>query len=247
MLAAVLTVAPYSLYASQKFDGLVISDRTLGQMMWLGNNTFLPMTFDYGNGTLRQEDYDRKATEEGRHHCPFEQNPVVQDSCELENGKQWIRENPKEFLRRIPYRVAQLVNPNSFLTRHLRWGRWAGLPDFVDEILIVLVVLSSFLNLVGGTIGWFVRMQQEDRWYPLLSGSIVLYHVSAIAVLAGLTRYRVPLEPLWLILAAGLPFVVWRMKIGWKLACIATTGLLIVLMLYFLPCGWRWLGLCSPD
>ena len=29
---------PYSTYASKKFGSFMISDRTLGQMMWLGNN-----------------------------------------------------------------------------------------------------------------------------------------------------------------------------------------------------------------
>ena len=45
-------MAPYSIYISKKMDAMVISDRTLGQMMWLGNNTFDPITFDYGNGQL---------------------------------------------------------------------------------------------------------------------------------------------------------------------------------------------------
>ena len=51
-VATMLTVAPYSFYASSKFGTFMVSDRTLGQMMWLGNNDFKPVTFDWGNGQL---------------------------------------------------------------------------------------------------------------------------------------------------------------------------------------------------
>ena len=67
VVAAVLMVAPYSLYATHKFGGVVISDRTLGQMMWLGNNDFPPMTFDWGNGTLAKNDYNETIAR-GRPH-----------------------------------------------------------------------------------------------------------------------------------------------------------------------------------
>ncbi|MFZ5478302.1 MAG: glycosyltransferase family 39 protein [Myxococcota bacterium] len=196
---AVATVAPYSAWATQRFGGFVISDRTLGQMMWLGNNDFPPMTFDYGNGVLTDRDYDR-AKAMGRPHCPYTKDPVRQDDCEIENGKAWIAAHPREFLARVPVRVAQLLNPHSFLTRHLRWGKWVGTPPWLDEILIALVVVFSMVTMIGGTIGWVAR---GKGWYGLAAGLILLYHVGAIAVLAGLTRYRVPLEPIWLVFAAG--------------------------------------------
>ncbi len=75
---------------------------------------------------------------------------------------------------------------------------------------------------------------------------IVLYHVVAIAVLAGVSRYRVPLEPLWLVFLGGL----WadprgtveqisssNLRYGLWLA---TVGTLLLLMLRFLPAGWAW-------
>ena len=51
---------PHSNYISEKFDSRIISDWTLGQMMWLGNNDFTPVTFDYGNGYLSQRAYNRQ-------------------------------------------------------------------------------------------------------------------------------------------------------------------------------------------
>ena len=241
-VAAVLVVAPYSVYATQRFGGLVISDRTLGQMMYLGNNDFPPMTFDYGNGQLSTRAYQR-ALDAGRKPCPQEGNPVDKDQCEAQRGFAWIKEHPQTFVARIPLRVAQLVTPHSFLTRNLRWGRWRGLPDWLDEVLIVAVCGFSFATLVGGTVGWFTRAK---GWYAAGSGLIVLYHVAAIAVLAGLSRYRVPLEPLWLVHAAAFftePRAALRTLANGtprSVVGVFVAFLLLVLMLRFLPAGWPW-------
>lgn len=254
-IAAVLVVAPYSLYATQKFGEPVISDRTLGQMMWLGNNTFEPVSFDWGHGILTEEEY--KALDLiGRRHCDI-RNPAVKDRCETEGGLRWIKENPMEFFQRVPLRVAQMLTPHSFLTRHLRWGRWDGLPDLVREGMILAVPFFTFSTLIGGSIGFFGSLgrrslgEKDSRsigtsWYPFVAGMIVLYHVAAIAVLAGVSRYRVPLEPLWLVFLGGL----WadprgtleqisssNLRYGLWLA---TVGVLLLLMLRFLPAGWSW-------
>jgi 4-amino-4-deoxy-L-arabinose transferase-like glycosyltransferase len=240
VFAAALVVAPYSAYATHKFGGLVISDRTLGQMMWLGNNDFPPMTFDWGNGTLSKRAYD-EAKDAGRSHCDFEKDPVRQDACEVAAGKAWIADNPVAFLERVPLRVSQLLTPHSFLTRHLRWSRWRGLPDIVDEALIGLVVVFSFLTLVGGTIGLGARGR---GWYAATASLIVLYHVAAIAVLAGLSRYRVPLEPLWMVFAGGLladprgALAALRADRVRLALTVFFTAVLLVLMLRFLPAGW---------
>jgi 4-amino-4-deoxy-L-arabinose transferase-like glycosyltransferase len=240
VVAAVLTVAPYSLWATNRFGGFVVSDRTLGQMMWLGNNEFPPMTFDYGNGVLREDHYE-KLKEAGRPHCPHKDDPVRQDDCEVAAGKAWIAEHPREFLARVPVRVAQLLNPHSFLTRHLRWGKWAGTPPWLDEALIAVGALLSMVTMVGGTVGWVAR---GKGWYGLAAGGIVLYHVAAIAVLAGLSRYRVPLEPVWLVFAAGLidrPRDTLRALFDGRPRTVVGVFVVVLVlahMLRYLPSGW---------
>ena len=52
LCAVFFFVAPYSVYASYKFDRFIVSDRTLGQMMWLGNNGFEPMTFELASSSI---------------------------------------------------------------------------------------------------------------------------------------------------------------------------------------------------
>lgn len=239
-VAAVLTVAPYSAYATHKYGALVVADRTLGQMMWLGNNDFPPLTFDYGNGALANRTYAR-VTAQGRRPCDRDTDPVVKDDCETAAGLAWIRAHPREFLARMPLRVAQLVTPHTFLTRNLRWGRWRGLPDEADEVLIVAVAGFSFLTLVGGTIGFFAR---ATGWLRTATGGIVLYHVAAIAVLAGLSRYRVPLEPLWMLhLGAFLaaPRDTLRTLFdgrAWTVFGVFVTVTLVMMMMWLLPAGW---------
>ncbi|MFH1463406.1 MAG: glycosyltransferase family 39 protein [Pseudomonadota bacterium] len=240
--AAVLTVAPYSAYATHKFGAFILSDRTMGQMMWLGDNDFPPITFDAGNGQLSDDDYDR-TTGLGREHCAPKDEPIARDICETANGKAWIRAHPREFLRRVPLRLAQLFNPNSFLTRHLRTGGWKHLPRVVDEALCWAVVLASFLTVLGAAAGaWAARRTP----YLLVIALTTAYHLAAIAALAGLSRYRVPLDILWLPYAglflaaprAGLRAIGrswWRL-----LGLLLTLGLLLWLMLWFLPAGFPW-------
>ena len=198
-LVALLTVLPYSTYISQKFDRVIISDRTLGQMMWLGNNDFLPVTFDSGNGQLSGT-YFSTHTKIGRKPCGSKNNPMKREDCQTQNGKNWILEHPTEFVSRMPLRVAQMLNPHSFLTRHLRAGYWRGIPQWADEIVIVWNVVWNLFVLIGGSTLMLFRAKGQQG---ILLGGILIYHVAAISALAGLTRYRVPLEPILMIYAGG--------------------------------------------
>ena len=242
VLAAGLTVAPYSIYISKKMDAMVISDRTLGQMMWLGNNSFEPITFDYGNGQLSQRAFARHI-EEGRGRCAGRKQTIKRDTCETQAGKDWITGNLDEFVGRMPLRVAQLMNPHSLMTRHLRWGKWRGLPQWVDEALILAQALGSLFVIIGGSLALVARGRGG---HGLVTGLILLYHCAAIAALAGLSRYRVPLEPLLMVYGAGLiarPGMVWQglREERWRSALAVLVMLWVIpLTLWFLPAGWTW-------
>lgn len=240
--AAVLTVAPYSVYISKKMDTRIISDRTLGQMMWLGNNDFPPITFDYGNGQLSARAFKRYA-KQGRKRCADRRQPMKRDACETEAGFQWIKDNPEEFVRRMPMRVAQMVTPHSLLTRHLRWGKWRNMPQAMDEAIILWGAVWSMFVMLGGALALVARGRGG---HGVVTGGILLYHVAAIAALAGLSRYRVPLEPLLMVYAAGLwtnASDVWRGLAEDRkrlFLAIVVLGWLVPLVLWYLPSGWTW-------
>ncbi|MCB9765867.1 MAG: glycosyltransferase family 39 protein [Alphaproteobacteria bacterium] len=240
-LGAALVVGPYATRTSARYEGRVISDRTLGQMMWLGNNDFPPMTFDWGNGTLTQQDYTR-ALIQGRPHCPFQGDPTVWDDCEVRKGVRWIQEHPDAFVQRIPLRLAQLFNPHSFLTRHLKWGRWKELNEAMGRGLILATVGWSLTAILGGTAGMVGRGRS---WRVVVMGGILLYHFAAIGLLAGLSRYRVPLDGLWLLWAAALlasprPTLQAIWDAPWRfLLTVICFAVLVPLTLRFLPTGFQ--------
>ncbi len=244
--AAVLTVAPYSLHASEKFGGPMISDRTMGQMMWLGNNDFDPITFDYGNGQLSRRAFLR-TSKQGRpeKECGSKKDAYERDVCQTEAGVAWIKDHPDTFVRRMPMRVAQLLNPHSLLTRHLRWGKFPGMPQWVDEFIILAGCAHSLVTLLVGAFAMTTRGRGAQA---ILFAGILSYHCAAIAVLAGLSRYRVPLEPLLMVYAAGVltdPRAAWSAlgegPLRWRLwLTLGVMSIVTPLVLWYLPAGWPW-------
>ncbi len=240
--ATVLVVAPYSAYATHKFGGFVLSDKTMGRMMWLGNNDFPPITFDYGNGQLSRRAY-RASAKRGRPDCGSKKDVMEFDRCQTEEAVAWIKEHPKEFVGRMPMRAAQMLNPHSLLTRHLRWGNFPGMPQWMDELIILWQAAGSGLVMLLGAVGLTSRGKGATG---LVVGGILVYHVAAIALLAGLSRYRVPLEPLLMIYAAGLlasPRAARRALsdsfLGWRWLLTGLTLLVLLpLILWYLPSGW---------
>ncbi|MEL6347264.1 MAG: glycosyltransferase family 39 protein [Myxococcota bacterium] len=241
-LAAGLTVAPYSLYASKKFDHFIVTDRTIGQMMWLGNNEFEPIAFDWGNGVLSRHAW-RNHVQGGRKPCGSKDDPMGREDCQTAAGVQWIKDNPVEFVRRMPLRVAQMLNPHSFVTRHLRWGNFRGLPQWADEVIIMWNFLWSMAVMLGGCLALAARGRDARA---LLIALLLTYHAAAISVLAGLTRYRVPLEPLLMIYLAGALAEPRQTLAALRQQPVRWLGVLLVvviiapLVFWFLPSGWPW-------
>ncbi|MBW1877495.1 MAG: glycosyltransferase family 39 protein [Deltaproteobacteria bacterium] len=240
LLATVaLVVAPYSRSASEQYGGFIVSDASLGQVMYVGNNDFPLTTYEYGNGVLSNRTWTFYYAK-GRPHCDHDLSAAEWNRCEVRNGVAWIRDNPGRFLARIPQRLAQLLNPNTFLTRHMRTGKWLGMPWWLKEGLSVLVVLFSLLVVLGGTVGAWARARGA---YGALAVGIVVYHLVVVSSLFGLSRFRAPLEPLWIVFLAGLladPRGTWEAlreaparAVGATLALAA----LVPLMLWYLSAG----------
>ena len=219
--------------------------------MWLGNNDFKPLTFDWGNGQLSFRAFKRH-TKIGRRPCPSRPKfssteardrwAMQREDCQTRAGIMWVQDNPREFVARMPLRVAQLLNPHSFLTRHIRSGRMNGLPQWADEVIVLWNALWSLMIMWGGMAVLVIRARSPQS---VLVFGILLYHVAAISVLAGLTRYRVPLEPLLMLYLAwglgdwsGLRDDWRRASYGRIFSLVFVMTAVILLSLYFLPSGW---------
>ncbi len=188
--AAVLT--PWSVTASAQYGGWVVSDATLGHVAAMGNDTPPPFTFDYGIGLLTGEQF--AATEaQGRSTCPIRQGPLVYDACERARALRWASAHPVAFLERVPVRWAQMLNPHTFLTRHVLWGFWPGLSWGIRMAVVVWQAGWTVLLVLGGALGLGLR--------PLTLGAraavaLIAYYFAVIGCLYGISRFRLPLEPL---------------------------------------------------
>lgn len=238
-LATVLTVAPWSIHASPRQGGFLVSDATVGHVMWLGNNDFPPLTFDYGIGMLT-EDVFQRYLRSGRPPCDRKQPPVVSSKCDVKAAVAWAQANPGEFIGRVPMRLAQLFNPNTFLTRHIRWGYWTGLPWWVKELLVVFIVASSVATQIFGTIAVWARARGPFAVMAILT---VLYTVFASAIMYGMSRFRLPLEPLWMVYLAWMiaepraTIAALRASPGRMAGAVISTVLLTGLVAWYLPTG----------
>ncbi len=242
--ALILAVAPYSIAASMRWGGFVISDATLGHVASLGNDEFPPVTFDYGIGQLTGEVYDATRNS-GQVNCPRRLGVLEMDQCKVDEVRQWIARHKVEFLRRIPTRLAQLFNPHSFLTRHIRWNDWPGIPWALKEALVVYQAAFTMAVVWLGTLAIWARARGAAG---LVTVGIIAYTVAVIATVYGLSRFRLPLEPFWMLwIAVALSDVrgAWASLKGssWRLAgALVTLPTLIVLTLRYAWTGWPGLG-----
>ena len=115
------------------------------------------------------------------------------------------------------------------------------MPFWLKEALVFWVCGWSFLVLVGGTLGAAARGRGPYAWMAI---GIVTYTVAASAALYGLTRFRIPLEPLWMVFLAGFLSnpkeslsVLKSERIRLATAAVMVP-LLVVHMLWFLPSAW---------
>jgi 4-amino-4-deoxy-L-arabinose transferase-like glycosyltransferase len=240
MVGLLIIVSPYSVYGTQKHGAFMVSDATSGHVLYLGNNDYPPLTFDYGNGMLTQPLFQRYLRI-GRKPCPRKQSPVVAMECESDAAREWIEANPGEFLSRVPQRTAQLVNPHSFLTRHIRWGYFKGIPWALKEFLVVYTAAFSSMLMLGGTLGLWARGRGP---FGVIASGTIVYTFATIALVYGMTRFRLPIEPLWTIYLAIL-IADWHgttQSLGSSLprqvGALLTLPALFALMLWYLPTGW---------
>lgn len=239
LIALVLTVAPYSIYASQRHGGFMVADATVGHVLFLGNNDFPPLTFDYGNGMLTGPLYSRYLRT-GRRPCDRKRPPVQSSKCEVRQAVDWVKEHPDTFVGRIPMRVAQLLNPNTFLTRHVRWGYWPGFPWWAKEGLAVAIVLCSMgITLLGTATVW----ARAHGPFAFMAVGTVLYTLATTILMYGMTRFRLPLEALFIPYVAiflahpaatidALKGSTWR-----AVGALLTLPALLMLMVWYLPTG----------
>lgn len=210
---AALVIVPWSIRNTLLHDGLVLVETNASYNLWRGNG---PDSF-----------VARDAVSTPRYAWPFDGLPLapvgnrnarrlVQEAkqalgdpapddlaiARYASAAAWghIFDDPVGFLARVPIRLTDMWNPTSFLVRHLRLRAYGPLPALTDTLLSATAVLSYLAVLGLAGFGLWRTRDQPVSWLPVLV-ALLLSGMTAAAF--GLTRFRLPVMPLLLLLAGA--------------------------------------------
>lgn len=210
--AAVALVAPWTVRNAIVHSRLIVLDMTLGVNLVKGNSQYGPISHDW----------HREGMPMGFPHllgCGQKDKPSRMD-CLKRKGFQMILDDPVRFVRNLPIKFADLVNPTSFLVRRIRTGGYGEWPAPWSHGLVAWTALYSAVLMLLGTIGWIYGPPSPVR---SATGIAATYIVLVSLVLFGMSRFRLPLEPLWavgaaLLLQSEVRRASWRSR--WRLVTI---------------------------
>lgn len=209
VLSTVVVVLPWTLRNAEVYGRWVVGGATLGRnMLWGVHAKYV--NFDYTHpgmaAILASQGPFRRWLIEPPPGSGWQQsqsaNLIDRSDENVERGIGFARSHPGFYLRTRLKRLADLVTPLSFFDRHYRLGLYRGglAKNGVRHILIMLSVLSTMLVLAIALPGLFRVLGDPTQQLLLVS---VLLTFSIPVLIIAISRYRVPVEPLLLVLAAG--------------------------------------------
>ena len=198
--ATLAPILPWTLRNWVVLDRFPVLEVTAGRNLYIGTNLPPPSNWDLGFD-------ERRRVHGGRPRCA-EPNVVDADRCERRNAWQFIRENPGLMLRRVPLKLADLLNPSSFLIRHARLGKYPHPFSRAEARLLTLLTAGAWMVTAAlGLAGLVLIPRIRGRGLVI---AILGYHLAVHAVTFGLTRFRLPMVPLLMIAAGPLLAHSWR-------------------------------------
>jgi len=192
--AALLTVAPWTARNALRYERFCPVDATMGQNLYLGHNLGRPASWDHG---LPRPSY---MGPEWRPFC-VDENVIDRDRCEVAAAVDFMAAHPGMTLRRVPTKLADLLNPSSFAIRHARVGKYAAV-DTPGRIRVLTVVaagawMALALLALGGLL---LRRAQPGVG---LIWALLCLTLAIHALTFGTSRFRLALIPLLALPAAA--------------------------------------------
>jgi 4-amino-4-deoxy-L-arabinose transferase-like glycosyltransferase len=231
VLAVAVVTLPWTLRNHEVYGRTVIGGATLGENVYVGLNA-RSMNFDVlplrkrradlglpqidtlarswfteipagwtpedrdGNGEveIRDAGWDRE----------FESiHAIDRHSSQLREGLAFAVEHPAWTLRTRLKKWSELVTPLSFFTRHQAMAMYpegSVVAGAMRGPLVLLALAISTLTMVLGAAGYFLTLQRGPgrAVFTVLIGYVVL-----TSLLVAMSRFRVPLEPILVVLTAG--------------------------------------------
>jgi len=178
-LTTLVVVSPWVIRNYLIFDDLVVNTTGSGHILWEGNN---PWNKTGGvSGTFEDPDAWLAVVPEGL-------SELEEDKWKKTEAVVFIKNNPSEFVE------------NGFRKLKRFWSLWPNSKDY-QHWTYKLISVSSFgpvllLAFIGG-----ILLKQHRKEVLLMLGAVA--YLSALhAVILGSTRYRLPLEPLLIVVAS---------------------------------------------
>ena len=211
LFACALTIAPWTIRNHRVHGGFVLIDTNGPFNLWRGNtpesyadrpDSYRCYDWPFDNIPIQPvgKQWVRKLVAESATTLGVENTTDLQIiQCARTLAWECIREDPAAFLRRAKYKFIDMWNPTSFLLRHFQFGLYGTVSPPVQLACSGTAVLGYLLVMGFGLWGWVCRRREAWAWLILI---LVFYFTAIHLVAFGLTRFRLPLMPFIIILAA---------------------------------------------
>ncbi|MEL6713129.1 MAG: hypothetical protein AAFP86_05110 [Planctomycetota bacterium] len=218
-LVAFTTLLPWSLRCAEVYGQPVLAGATLGENVYGGLNA-ATRNFDYralslprmraGLDTIEGRARPLFAPPAGDPAVPpawprIEESPhtLRRQAQNTRRGLAFAAEHPGHVARTRMQRLADWVTPFSFTARHLALGHYpeeSSLSGTLRRPVLLLSSATSIVVLLGGLLGALLTLRRGAGRAVALSA---LSYALATAGLVSMSRFRVPVEPVLIALAAG--------------------------------------------
>jgi 4-amino-4-deoxy-L-arabinose transferase-like glycosyltransferase len=215
-------LAPHAISVYRKYGDFVLVNSTA--LVWYRSYNFHePFNVDWGFLESRSQKRAREnaapASLRARPRVTGG-TPATRSREEMRRALRYAWENPSLVARHSAMRLAEFLNPTSFLIRHIRLGfyeldanREPTRPPLAPGLreAIVLLAVASAIGLMTLAVLGLVSMPRSPMWNFLLIA--ITYTLGVHALSVGMSRYRLVLMPFLAIAAshfAAAPRTRWR-------------------------------------
>ena len=206
LLGVLTSVLPWSARNTMRYGSFLFVSSNGGAVLAKGANPIRPENHDLGLTGWSEElraytnahapDYEGVIPMRPRY---MSDDLVEQNNVRTRDGLRFMLSHPALTIDHARIRLQYLVNPTSFLIRHIREGYYGELPAWFAEPLILLTLLASMVVMALFIIGLIANTWDRDKALIVL---MVMGSLSACALVAAVSRYRVPIVPLMVPYAA---------------------------------------------
>lgn len=244
LLAVSVVVVPWSLRNNEVYDRFAPVGATLGQNVFFGMNAYY-LNFDYPGPAqepaARENVTIRKMLTQSVSK-PWKRsealNIIDQSSENVRRGLSYALEHPSFMLGTRIKRMADWVSPMSFFVRHYGMDEGgytdSALANPVFRKIAVTLALLLPVLVMAWAVGGIAFCLQGHTVRGLILWTL-LYFATTGALIAGVSRYRISIEPILIVLAAA--FILRdRNAVGnrMKAAVICVTGWVLLIGLWLI-------------